>query len=494
MVGDRWRETLTRHGYRWLRQLGRGATATVHLIEDASCGERFAAKRLHPHLAVHSGARRRFLDEAALAVRVEHKGILGVTEVHEDEDTPWLVLPYAARGSLADHVADAGPMPPEQVVDMGIAICEALTALHQAGIVHRDLKPQNILLDDALQPMLADLGAARDAQRETLTHTGALVGTLAYMAPEAKQGQGAATPVADVYSLCATLLFLLAGAIPHDAYVPHRFASLSDGVPRALAEVLRRGTSYDASARYAAATALRADLESLQGALHPRPAAPGLSRPSWRPLPLALAAAALLSLVGIGAAVMPRASAASGLLHTQVRPLHSPDDLRMEGALVVAGNLGSEEPATVGCLRFEPELVEVNHLNKSTGDFCVGCVGDDGLDLLLSTNVFQHWSGIYGSLVLPVDVGERYRVQLLLANDANRTGEAARVQVNGATLSLPTWDGSPRLIEVDLIANTPDLVVGLLDNVGRDEERGMISGVVLHALDKPGTPCSEPAP
>jgi hypothetical protein len=179
-------------------------------------GRPVALKRLalHGSAAELAAARARVRREAEVLARLDHPAIVRLLDVLDDGDDVVLVMAHLGGGSLADRVRESGPLAPGEVRAIADALLPALAAAHRAGVVHRDIKPANVLFDDAGRAHLSDFGVARLAGATAgLTHTGAVVGTPAYMAPEQARGDEAGPP-ADVFALGATLAFALTGASP----------------------------------------------------------------------------------------------------------------------------------------------------------------------------------------------------------------------------------------------------------------------------------------
>ena len=195
--------------------LGRGGNGVVELAELAD-GTRVARKRipLHGSARQASVALRRLRREAEVLARVRHPNIVRLLDVEDDGESVVLVVPWLEGGSLHDRVAVAGPLPSDEVDALARALLSALAAAHAAGVVHRDLSPANICFDADGTPVLVDFGAAScRAFTAGLTGEGRVIGTPAFLAPEAAQGQPAG-PAADVFGLGACLWFALTGASP----------------------------------------------------------------------------------------------------------------------------------------------------------------------------------------------------------------------------------------------------------------------------------------
>ncbi len=158
-------------------------------------------------------ARRRAMREARIAARLQHRNAIAMLDVAEHAGDPCLIMEFLPSRSLSAVIAERGTLPPEQVAAIGSQVAAALAAAHAAGIVHRDVKPGNILLDDKGTVKITDFGISRAIDDGTVTETGMLAGTPAYLAPEIARGQDPSR-ASDVFSLGATLYHAVEGTPP----------------------------------------------------------------------------------------------------------------------------------------------------------------------------------------------------------------------------------------------------------------------------------------
>ncbi len=157
--------------------------------------------------------------EARAAARLKHPGIVTVHDrITGADGRPWIVMEWVTGGSLADLIEARGPLPPQEVADIGRQVAVALGAAHRMGITHRDIKPANILLEGG-RAVLTDFGIAAVEGDATLTATGMIMGTPAFMAPEQVRGLPA-TAESDLWSLGATLYAAVEGRAPFTATTP----------------------------------------------------------------------------------------------------------------------------------------------------------------------------------------------------------------------------------------------------------------------------------
>lgn len=209
--------------YEVLRNIAVGHQGVVELARNDK-GELVAIKRMHPgNNADETGiARQRFVREASILAELNLPNVVPLLEVIDDENGLALVMPYLEGGSLHDRVVGSGVLEANELYSLATPLLRALATLHRQGIVHRDIKPANILFDrpgsateGQSTPYLIDfgIGAATDFT-VGLSHTQALLGTPAFMAPERARGEPASA-ASDIYSLGATLRFALTGMPPH---------------------------------------------------------------------------------------------------------------------------------------------------------------------------------------------------------------------------------------------------------------------------------------
>ncbi|WP_420801628.1 protein kinase domain-containing protein [Pseudofrankia asymbiotica] len=168
--------------------------------------------------------RARVLREARALARLNHPSIVAVHDVVEEAERHWIIMELVDAESLGDVIRNHGPLPPNQVAAIGLALIEALGAAHQKGVLHRDVKPGNVLLGRDGRVRLTDFGIAATEGDMTLTGTGALVGSPAYIAPERIRGSSG-TPSSDLWGLGATLYSAVEGSPPYEG--PETYAVLS---------------------------------------------------------------------------------------------------------------------------------------------------------------------------------------------------------------------------------------------------------------------------
>lgn len=199
------------------REIGRGGMGAVWLARDELLGRAVAMKKIGmmPGAAGTGPDLDRAEREARLAARLNHPHVVAVFDLVVEDDQQWLVMEYVEGVTLSGLVARDGALTPDEASPLVAQAADALAAAHTAGIVHRDVKPSNILVTPHGQVKLSDFGIARAEADASLTQTGLVTGSPAYLAPEVASGQSA-TDASDVWSLGATLFHALAGHPPYD--------------------------------------------------------------------------------------------------------------------------------------------------------------------------------------------------------------------------------------------------------------------------------------
>jgi serine/threonine protein kinase len=227
--------------YRLQQRIGSGAMGVVWRAVDERLHRTVAVKQLllQPGYTDEETeeARQRSMREGRIAARLQHHNAIVVFDVAEDEGQPVLVMEYLPSKSLATVLTEQGPLPPQTVAGIGAQVAGALAAAHQAGIVHRDLKPGNILLGDNGIAKITDFGISRAIGDVSVTKSGILAGTPAYLAPEVALGRDPA-PASDVFSLGSTLYAAIEGGPPFG--VEENAISLLHRVARGQIEPPRR--------------------------------------------------------------------------------------------------------------------------------------------------------------------------------------------------------------------------------------------------------------
>ncbi|ORW52502.1 protein kinase [Mycobacterium paraense] len=285
--------------YQILELLGRGGMGRVYRAFDASTDRVVALKVLPPHLAEDQDFQHRFRREARIAAGLNDPHIVPIHGYGEIDGQLYVDMRLIEGRDLSQYIDESGGrLSPERTVAVIEQVAAALDSAHRVGLVHRDIKPKNILVTTAQNFVyLIDFGLARAESDTQLTHTGATMGTVAYLAPE--RFRGTTDHRADVYSLACVLYECLTGSRPYPgdsleeqlhAHVnapPPRASIMAPGIPPAFDAVISRGMAKDPEARYQSAIELaeaaRAALTGHVDSAVPPPAAPAPAPEPPRP-------------------------------------------------------------------------------------------------------------------------------------------------------------------------------------------------------------------
>jgi len=263
--------------YRLEMHVSSGGMATVWRARDDVLDRVVAAKILHEHLGANEQFRERFRIEAVAAARLSHPNIVSVFDTGTHEGSPFIVMEYLAGGTLQNLMAENAAIDPVWAAGLGADVCKALEHAHSAGVIHRDIKPANILFSETRRVKVGDFGIAKAAFAPSdLTDTGAVLGTVRYLAPEQVEGiepDGRA----DIYSLGVVLYEMVTGRPPFSAEgqlaaatsrigrSPTPPRDLSPGIPRALDAAIMKSLSPDRSERFPDATSFERALRTVSG-------------------------------------------------------------------------------------------------------------------------------------------------------------------------------------------------------------------------------------
>lgn len=198
-------------GYTLLAKIGEGGMGVVHLARGAD-GRRVALKVLRPHVVGDQSGRERLAREVGALARVRSRYVAEVLDADPWGEIPYVATRYVPGFSVHDHVQEEGPITGTDLVWFAGCLAEGLDAVHAAGVLHRDVKPSNVLMEGRT-PVLIDFGLARAEEDPRYTHTGWLLGTPGYLAPEVLYGESA-TAASDVHAWAATVAFAGTGRAP----------------------------------------------------------------------------------------------------------------------------------------------------------------------------------------------------------------------------------------------------------------------------------------
>ena len=202
--------------YELIEELGRGGMGVVFRARQISLDREVAIKMILRGRLASEADLQRFLAEASATARLQHPNIVPVYEAGDIEGRPFFSMQLVNGETLAERVINQGPLPQREIAKIVASIARAIGFAHEQGILHRDLKPSNILLASDGTPLITDFGLAKQTGSDaSLTRSGMLVGTPAYMSPEQAGGRrNLIGPASDVYSLGCVLYFALTGRSP----------------------------------------------------------------------------------------------------------------------------------------------------------------------------------------------------------------------------------------------------------------------------------------
>jgi serine/threonine-protein kinase len=274
------RGTLIADTYRIVRPLGAGGMGVVTLAHDEALDRDVAIKFVRPELFQHENLRELFCTEARAMARVSHPNVLAVHAFGEHEGTPFFVMEYVDGPTAEQWLERRGGLPDvDEVMSILEQACRGVEAIHAASTVHRDLKPSNLLIDGSLRVAVSDLGVARILEGACGTDPTCIVGSAAYMAPEAALGDDSKPELAtrrDVYALGCIAYELLTGRPPfvaptdmglmakHLLEMPPPVSSLRPELPAGYDDVLHRALEKDPQRRWRSVAALRGALERVR--------------------------------------------------------------------------------------------------------------------------------------------------------------------------------------------------------------------------------------
>ncbi|MBK9050614.1 MAG: serine/threonine protein kinase [Chloroflexi bacterium] len=257
--------------YKIEEPLGQGGMSAVYRATDPNLRRTVAIKLIHSHLAADPEFVRRFEEEAAAVARLRHPNIIQVFDFNHDGNTYYMVLEYLPGYTLLEKLERANQqgqlLSLAETRDIMIPLCEAVAYAHQQGMIHRDLKPANVMINPHGQPVLMDFGIAKIVGGESMTATGGVIGTVAYMSPEQIRGERP-DHRADLYALGIILYQMVTGRLPFQGentaatMMQHLNTPVPDvrqfnrNTPPVLVNIIQKALAKDVSQRFQSAEEL----------------------------------------------------------------------------------------------------------------------------------------------------------------------------------------------------------------------------------------------
>jgi serine/threonine-protein kinase len=379
--------------YKIERELGRGGMAAVYLATELELHRKVALKILPPEFSFGEGLVERFQREARTAAQLDHPNIIPIHRVGTAGRLLYFAMKYVEGRSLADVLRERNALPIPTVTGILESVGEALAYAHSRGVIHRDIKPANILIDRQGVVLVSDFGIARAAADDTITQSGAVVGTPQYMSPEQCAGKRVG-PSSDQYSLGVVGFEMLTGNTPFDAesaiallqqhisQAPPRLTPLRPDAPAGLTQLIERAMRKRPEERFRSMTEFaeaieliritgqhapegRAQLkalavgDTLSGLKVVTPVSgPARLKKRSKALPIAAGTAALVAGAAIGIAVLDRPSsppAPSAALDTATR---QPTVAAADSARPASVQADSSPVASADSVRAEPPPVQ----------------------------------------------------------------------------------------------------------------------------------------
>lgn len=250
-------------------RLAAGATGYVYAADDVEGQRMVAVKVLAAELEDEPETRERFYREASIMTRISHPNIVRVLEIGDDHGRPFIAMELLRGKALADHLRAAPDLTLRDRLDLIVQLYSGLEAAHAVGAVHRDIKPGNIIVTPDGQLKILDFGLAR-LTSSTLTASGVVVGSPAYMSPEQAEGRRV-DQRSDIFSAAAVAYLILSGHAPFEAKtLPLVLQAIlsdpppplsPDKAPDLLVRVLWKALEKSPEARYQAAADVVRDLQ-----------------------------------------------------------------------------------------------------------------------------------------------------------------------------------------------------------------------------------------
>ena len=270
--------------YKLIRRLGKGGMAQVYQANQPTIDRMVAVKVLHSHLAESEDFVTRFKREARSLGQLQHPHIVRVIDFDASGEMYFMVMDYIAGKTLRDYLDEKGVLSSSEALILLGQLTDALAYAHQNGMIHRDIKPANVMFADSgcTQAVLTDFGITRLLDDESITMTGAIVGTPAYMSPEAVMGEKV-DGRSDIYSLGVILYEMVTGRAPYQGNTPLSLVikqvheplpsplDHNPDLPLPIVYILEKALAKSADDRYQSADELLTAIQDAQHSLDETP-------------------------------------------------------------------------------------------------------------------------------------------------------------------------------------------------------------------------------
>jgi tetratricopeptide (TPR) repeat protein len=262
--------------YEITRLIGHGGMGAVYEAIDRELDRKVAIKVIRKELAQDPDILRRFKQEVLLARQISHRNVVRIYDLGEYEGTRYITMDFVQGRELGCLIEQEGPLPASRAANLALQICKALKAAHVERVIHRDLKPQNIVVDSDDRVYVMDFGIARSMEQSGMTQTGAIVGTLQYMAPEQAKGE-AVDQRTDLYAFGLIFYEMLTGvsAFKGDTALASLYrrtreratppSQINSAVPAPLNLIVTKCLEADPAKRYQSAVEIVQDLDAWLG-------------------------------------------------------------------------------------------------------------------------------------------------------------------------------------------------------------------------------------
>ena len=389
--------------YRVEKTLGAGGFAVVYLVRDLNLKRKLAVKVLSPDLIASKTVMERFRREAETVAQLSHPHIVPLHFIGQKEDLLYLAMECIDGGSLADRIEREGKLPPDEVARFVREVASALGYAHKRGVVHRDIKPHNVLLElETGRSLVTAFGIARTAEGSSLTASGMLVGTPAYLAPEQITG-ASSDHRADIYALGVMAYEMLTGQPPFTgptptavlmkrlAEAPPPLAKLRPDSPQALRDVIDGCLASNPEERFQSGADIVRALGGQTPASGGHPTAEFVLRNRGaRKRRLGMIAAGATAVVAV---------VATALIMLRPEPVtvaHLPVDAGM--VVIPSGTYTIGASASASAIDMPPHQVELNGFGIDSLEVTVGAYNE----FVRTGRALPPWSGAMPDSTLPV--------------------------------------------------------------------------------------------